>query len=309
MTRPPLPVAEPSWNGSALDEVLAFVAVAQTGSFTAAAARLGKDNSTVSRRIAALETRLGARLVERTTRHVALTESGTAYLARMTAVLEEMADAGAQLSAHRSVPQGLLRITLPRTYGRLCVAPLLPLFLARHPDVRVEAIYTDHTVDLVGEGIDLAIRLGKLPDSSLVARHVAPVKRVLVASTDYLKRHGTPRRPQELAQHRCLGFAGHARGATWSLRKLRQRIDVPIAPVLVADDAETLVTAAAENAGIAVATDWLLDTHPSRKRLVRVLGDWDFGDEGAIHIVTPSARFLAAKTTAFIEMAVRALRR
>lgn len=227
----------------------------------------------------------------------------------MTAVLEEIADAGAQMSAHRNVPQGLLRITLPRTYGRLCVAPLLPPFLARHPAVRVEAIFTDHTVDLVADGVDIAIRLGKLPDSTLVARQVAPVRRVLVATPAYLERHGEPRRPQDLVNHRCLSFAGHARGSTWTLRKQRQRVEVPIAAVLVADDPETLVTAAAEDAGIAMATDWLLDRHPGNGRLVPVLGDWDVGEEGAIHLVTPSARFLPAKTTAFIDMAMQQLRR
>lgn len=299
----------PALQASFLDEVQAFVALAQTGSFTAAALRLGKDGSTVSRRIGALEARLGVRLVERTTRRVALTEAGTAYQARMTAVLEEIAHADAEMSAHGDVAQGLLRITLPRSYGRFWVAPLLPQFLERHPRLRIEAHYADHFVDLVGEGYDLAIRIGKLADSSLVARRIATVKRTLVASSAYVKRSGAPRHPRELAQHRCLGFAGIGRGASWTLRKGRQRIEVATASVLVADDAETLVTAAAEGAGIAAITDWLLDKHPMRKHLVPVLEGWDVGEESAIHIVTPTIRFLPAKTKAFIEMAARHLRR
>jgi len=304
---PPLTAAP--LHASALEEVQTFVVVAQSGNFSAAASRLGKDGSTVSRRIGALEARLGLRLFERTTRHVALTEPGAAYLARMTAVLDEIADADAQMSSHRNVPQGLLRVTMPRSYGRLCVAPLLPAFLARHPGVRVEAHYADHFVDLVGEGFDVAIRLGQLRDSTLVARRLATFGRRLVASSAYLRRHGTPRRPQELQRHQCLGFAGHERGSAWVLRKAEQRVDVPIAAALVADDAETLVAAAAEDAGIAIATDWLLEKHPARKRLVPVLRDWAVGDDSAVHAVTPAARFLPAKTTVFIDMVTQHLRR
>lgn len=302
--RPPPPL-----QAGFLDEVQAFIAVAQSGSFTAASVRLGKNGSTVSRRIGSLEARLRVRLVERTTRRVALTEAGTTYLARMTAVLEEIGEADAEMSAHGDVPQGLLRITVPRAYGRLWVAPLLPAFLERYPRLRIEAQYADHFVDLVGEGYDVAVRLGKLADSSLVARKVATVRRGLVASADYLKRHGSPQHPHELAGHRCLGFAGIQRGLAWVLRKARQRIEVPIPAVVVADDAETLMTAAAEGAGITVATDWLLEKHPLRKKLVPVLEGWDVGEESAIHIVTPSVRFLPAKTRAFVDMAIASLRR
>lgn len=299
----------PTLQASSLDEVQSFVALAQAGSFTVAAERLGKNGSTVSRRIAALEARLGVRLVERTTRRVALTEPGTAYLARMTAVLEEIAGADAEMAAHGDVPQGLLRITLPRSYGRLWVAPLLTKLLERYPRLRIEAHYGDHFVDLVGEGYDAAVRLGKLADSSLIARKVATVRRTLVASADYLKRAGTPQHPRDLVQHRCLGFAGMGRGTSWALRKARQRIEVPISAVLVADDAETLVAAAADGCGIAVVTDWLLEKHPARKHLVPVLAGWEVGEESAIHIVTPTVRFLPAKTKAFIEMAAAQLRR
>lgn len=299
----------PTLQASSLDEVQSFVALAQAGSFTVAAERLGKNGSTVSRRIAALEARLGVRLVERTTRRVALTEPGMAYLARMTAVLEEIAGADAEMAAHGDVPQGLLRMTLPRSYGRLWVAPLLPRLLERYPRLRIEAHYGDHFVDLVGEGYDVAVRLGKLADSSLVARKVATVTRTLVASADYLKRAGAPRHPRDLAQHRCLGFAGMGRGTSWTLRRARQRIEVPLSPVLVADDAETLVAAAADGCGIAAVTDWLLEKHPARKHLAPVLPGWDLGEESAIHIVTPTVRFLPAKTKAFIEMAAAQLRR
>ncbi|HZY17815.1 MAG TPA: LysR family transcriptional regulator [Ramlibacter sp.] len=292
-----------------LDEVQAFVAVAQCGSFTAAAGRLERNASTVSRRVAALEARLGVRLVARTTRRVALTEAGTSYLARMTAVLEEIAHADAEMAAHGDVPQGSLRISLPRAYGRLWVAPLLPVLMARYPTLRIQAHYADHFVDLVGEGYDVAVRLGKLADSTLVARKVAAVRRRMVASPAYLAKHGTPARPEDLLQHRCLGFAGFQRRSSWILRQGLERREIAVPLAMTSDDAETLVMAAAQGAGIAVATDWLLDKHPDRDRLLPVLPEWDVGEESAIHLVTPSVRFVPAKTRAFVELAMQALRR
>lgn len=302
---PPAPTLHPS----ALEELQAFVAVAQTASFTAAAGRLGRNGSTVSRRISALESRLGVRLIERTTRQVALTEAGTAYLARVTTVFDELASATAELSAHGGLAQGVLRLTAPRSYGRLWVAPLLAGFMQRHPALRVEAHYSDRLVDLVAEGFDVALRIGKLADSSLVARRLAAVTRTLVASRAYLKRHGRPAHPADLAQHACLQFSHDMHGAPWVLRQPPQRIKVAVQPLLVADDAETLLAAAAEGAGIAAVTDWLLERHPLRRQLVPVLDGWEVGEPGAIHLVTPGLRLLPAKTRAFVELATQALRR
>ncbi|MBQ1764061.1 MAG: LysR family transcriptional regulator [Aquincola sp.] len=299
----------PVLHAGALDELQAFVAVAQAGSFTAAAARLGKDGSTVSRRIAALESRLGVRLVERTTRRVALTQSGAAYLARVTTVFDELASATADLSASSEQPHGVLRITAPLSYGRLWLAPLLPRFLQQHPQLRLDVHYSDRLVDVVAEGFDAAVRIGQLADSSLVARRLGGIKRSLVASRAYLQRHGTPQRPEELRQHRCLQFSSAPAAAPWLLRQPTQRVKLALQPALVADDAESLLTAAAGGAGIAAVTDWLLERHPLRRHLVPVLPDWELGEAGAIYLVTPGTRFLPAKTKAFIALAAQALRR
>ena len=296
-------------QASQLDEIQAFVAVSQCGSFSQAANRLGRDASTISRRIASLEARLGVRLVERTTRRVSLTESGTAYLGRMSAVLEEIAAADAHISAHRHVVQGLLRVTLPRADGRLWVAPLLPDFMARYPGLRMEVYFCDHVVDLVGEGFDVAIRLGKLPDSSLVARKVATVRRHLVASESYLNRYGRPLQPQDLATHACLGFAGHSSSSTWIFRKDNQRLELAMNEILLADDAEALLSAAAEGAGLVVTTDWMLAKHPLRERLVPLLKGWDVGEQSEVHVVTPTLRFLPAKTRVFTDTIMKGLRR
>ncbi|HJV97040.1 MAG TPA: LysR family transcriptional regulator [Albitalea sp.] len=296
-------------QASHLDDIQAFVAVAQSGSFSAAAQRLAKDASTVSRRVAALERRLGVRLIARTTRRLAITEAGTSYVARMASVLEEMANADAEISARGDRPQGLLRLALPRTYGRLWLAPLLPRFMARYPEVQIDARFSDQFVDLVGEGFDVAVRLGALPDSTLVARKLGDIRRGLYASTGYLRAHGTPSAPNDLLQHRCLGFAGFQRSAEWALQKAKQRLTVSVPLVLQSDDADSLLTAAAEGAGIVVATDWVVAKHPARNRLQPVLPAWTLGPPGAVYVVTPSARFLPAKTRVFIDMVMQALRR
>lgn len=301
-------IASLTLQASHLDDVQAFVAVAQSGSFSAAALRLDKDASTVSRRIAALERRLGVRLIARTTRRLAITEAGTNYLARMSAVLEEMANADAEISARGERAEGLLRVALPRTYGRLWLAPLLPRFMARYPEVRIDARFSDRFVDLVGEGFDVAVRLGALQDSTLVARKVGDIQRHLYTSSAYLRAHGVPASPRDLSQHRCLGFAGYQHGADWVLRKGKQRVIVGVPLALHSDDADSLLTAAADGAGIVIATDWLVAKHPARSKLHPVLPGWDVGEPGAIYIVTPSARFLPAKTRVFIEMMAQALR-
>ncbi|QRF61164.1 LysR family transcriptional regulator [Variovorax paradoxus] len=304
-----IPASVVTRQASQLDEIQAFVAVGQTGSFSAAAALLSKDASTISRRIAALERRLGVRLIARTTRRLAITEAGNSYLARMSAVLEEMANADAELSARGNRPQGLLRISLPRTYGRLWLAPLLPRFMAAYPDVQLDVRFSDQFVDLVSEDFDVAVRLGALQSSSLVARKVGEVRRHVYASAAYLRAHGTPSAPREIAQHRCLGFAGYQRSAEWSLRKGRQRVTVGVKLAMHTDDSDSLITAAAEGAGLVIATGWLVEKHPLGGKLRPVLPDWEVGEPGAIYIVTPTASFLPAKVRVFIEMVSGALRR
>ncbi|MEP6876050.1 MAG: LysR substrate-binding domain-containing protein, partial [Burkholderiales bacterium] len=187
-------LAAPVLEAAQLNEVIAFVAVARSGSFSAAARRLARDASTISRRITELELRLGVRLIVRTTRQLALTEAGTSYLARSGAALDEIAHADADVSSFGANPQGLLRVALPRTYGRMWVAPLLPRFMQRYPEVRIDVRFSDAFTDLVGEGFDVAVRLGALRDSSLVARKVGDVERRLYAAPAYLTRifHRTP---------------------------------------------------------------------------------------------------------------------
>ncbi|MBC7801423.1 MAG: LysR family transcriptional regulator [Gemmatimonadaceae bacterium] len=290
-----------SGDGSRLEEIGAFAAVAESGSFAAAAKRLGRDASVLSRRVAALEIRLGIRLLARTTRRMALTEAGSAYLRRVQALLAELAAADAEAADRAAAPRGMLRLALPAAFGRMWVAPLLPGFLAAHPAIRVEVQHSDRYVDLVANGIDAAIRVGTLPDSGLVARRLAPFRRLLCASPAYLSARGTPNTPEGLARHACLGFTGHRIGPDWPLRRGSERVTVRTSGPLMSDDGEALAAAAVGGAGIMLAADWLIGRELADGRLVEVLPGWSEGDSGGVHAVLPPGRLVPAKTRVFVD--------
>ncbi len=188
----------------ALQEITVFSKIVGTGSLSAAARDLGISPARVSRRLASLEARLGVRLVNRTTRSLHLTDEGSAYYETCTRVLSEMEEADAAISAGRAEPRGILRVALPASFGNQHVAPLVPRFAQRYPDVQLALSLSDRAVNVVEEGFDLAVRIAELADSSLAARKLAPNRRVVCASPGYLRRHGTPRTPEELLQHNCL---------------------------------------------------------------------------------------------------------
>ncbi|CAA2139034.1 HTH-type transcriptional regulator DmlR [Hyphomicrobium sp. ghe19] len=202
-----------------LEQLEAFAAVAETGSFTTAARKLGRDASVISRRLSQLEEQLGIRLMSRTTRRVTLTEAGKLYYRRIQVILDELAQANREASDIATSPQGVLRISLPVTFGRQWIAPLLPAFLKQHPQIRIDAHFSDRRVDLVADGFDIAIRVGTLRDSSLTVRKIASYRYVMAAAPSYLAKRGTPRTPESLAKHDCLGFSGHAAWPDWLLMK------------------------------------------------------------------------------------------
>lgn len=285
----------------ALAEMAVFVAVAEGLSFTRAADRLQRDATVVSRRVRALEARLGVRLLERTTRRVALTEAGRAYLDRAQGVLRAIAEAEREAaSLATGEPRGHLRLALPDSFGRMWIAPLLTEFMRAHPQVTVEAEFSNRFVDLVGERFDLAVRLGELADSRLVARRVCGRQRLMCAAPAYLERAGAPRHPSELADHACLLLSGLPNRARWEMRDARGATHrVAVAGPLVSDDAELLVQAACAGLGILMATDWLVGREFEAGTLVPVLPRCRLMDEGAIYVVTPSGAGTASKTRAF----------
>ncbi|MER2267775.1 LysR family transcriptional regulator [Methylobacterium oxalidis] len=292
------------------EALAAFVAVAEAGSFTAAARRLGRDASVLSRRVSQLEQRLGVRLLSRTTRRVALTEVGATYLGRVQALLDELASASREASDRAASPQGLVRVSLPVSFGRLWIAPLLAPFLARHPQIRVEARLTDRFVDVVAEGIDVAIRVaaGVQRDSSLTTRRIAAYRNRLVAAPSYLAARGTPRMPADLMAHACLGFTGHAAWPDWPLMKDGARETVRPACSLVADHSEVLLLAAIDGAGITFTADWLAGPALRAGSLVEVLPGWGGREEGGVYAILPPGRLVPAKTRLFVDAVAQAIR-
>src|ERR1700761_263793 len=198
-----------------IDAMQAFVAVADLQGFAPAARKLGLSPSGVTRLIAALEDRLGARLLQRTTRSVTLTDVGARYLERARRILADVDEAEGSAQDERARPSGRLVVSAPHGFGRLHVSPLMSAYLKRYPEVNAELRLSDRVINLVEEGVDLAVRIGHLADSSLVARHVGNMRRIIVASPGYLKSRGEPRRPQDIAAHDTIQFGAPGRSTEW----------------------------------------------------------------------------------------------
>jgi len=291
-------------RGTQIEEAVAFAVVAEQGSFAKAALVLERDATILSRRVTSLERRLGVRLLERTTRRLALTEAGTSFLARVRAGLGALSEAEAMASSDAlGGPRGTLRLALPASFARMWIAPILPAFLARYPEVRIEASLANTYVDLIAGGFDAAVRIGALPDSRLVARRIAGHRRILCASPAYLDRHGMPQEPADLADHACLGFTGFAGHPNWHFVHPSDgsSMTVRIAGALVCDDSEALVQAAVRDAGIMMCADWLAGRELARGQLLPVLSAWTTQDAGAVYAVVPSNQLLPTKTRAFVD--------
>ncbi|UHD44128.1 LysR substrate-binding domain-containing protein [Aureimonas altamirensis] len=288
-------------DGTDFDQIAAFLATVDHAGFTAAGAALNRDGSLVSRRVTALEKRLGVRLLERTTRRVALTEAGEAYYQRMRKAVQVLGEIDTEAVDAAGAVRGTLRLSLPATFGRMWIAPILPAFLRQYPGLTVEARYEDRYVDLVAEGFDVAVRIGELADSRLIARKLAPASRLLCASPDYLAERGMPVHPSDLAQHDCIGFSRLASHPIWHLGDDGKTVAVRISGPLVTDDATSLIQAAVAGVGIAMVSDWLAGPELKSGRLVPVLPDHPVVTQESVYIVHPSAKLVPAKTRIFME--------
>jgi len=284
----------------AFNEMSVFAKVVVTGSLSNAARELGLSPAMVSRRLAALETRLGVRLINRTTRSLHLTDEGSTYYESCSRVLAEIEQANASVSAGRQEPQGTLRVALPAAFGNQYVAPLVPQFAALFPAVQLALSLSDRTVNLVEDGFDLAIRIAALEDSSLAARKLAPNRRVVCASPEYLRRHGAPTSPEELSQHNCLLASDF--GSTWEYKDPAGKLDsVRVSGRYICDNWEVLREWALSGLGIALKSTWDVRRHLSSGALVSLLPGYSFDSDVAIYAVYPHRRHLPAKTRAFID--------
>lgn len=284
-----------------LDALTLFVAVAEGGGLAAAGRRLGLSPPSVTRVLAGLEQRLGARLFIRTTRRVTLTDAGAALLPRARAILTAMAEAEAEASGATLVPRGMLRLTAPVTFGRMHLAGIVAAFLRGEPRVAASLFLADRVVDLVEDGLDLALRIGALPDSSLIARRVGQTQRVLAASPGYLARRGVPATPDVLAVHDVIGFSGLSQPMEWRWGPARHEA-VALAPRLAVNDAGAAIAAAEAGDGIVAAFCYMIAPAIAAGRLVPVLAGFSPPPVPA-HLVQPAGRFPPARVGAFIGFA------
>ena len=288
-----------------LQEMSVFSRVVAAGSLSAAAREMGLSIALVSRRLAALEARLGVRLINRTTRRLHLTDEGASYYETCARVLAEIAEADAAVAAKRGEAQGDLKVALPASFGHQHVAPLVPRFAARYPQVRLALSLSDRFVNVIDEGFDVAVRIAELEDSSLAARRLAPNRRVVCASPEYLRSHGKPVRPQDLAAHNCLLTTDYA--MSWEyMAPDGTKAAARVTGRYACDNWEVLREWALAGLGVALKSTWDVHRHLEDGSLVALLPGYSFHSDVAIWAVYPHRNYLPAKTRAFIEFLAEA---
>jgi len=290
-----------------LRAIQTFVRIVETGSLTAAADALDTSGPSVVRQLAALERQLGVRLLNRTTRRIALTDEGREYLAQCRRLLADLQATEATLTARHTEPRGRLRITSSVLFGRLHVAPVVIAFLQRYPQVKVELVLLNHVVDLVEEGLDLAIRLAPLPDSSLVSVALGTTSRVLCASPAYLRKHGTPRAPDDLARHRAVGSPA-AQTTVWRFRRQGRIAKVELPTVLATNQIDVAIQGCVDGLGCGVFMRYQVDALLKAGKLRLLFPDVE-PERVPVHLVYPHARLLSANVRSFVDWAAPRLRK
>jgi DNA-binding transcriptional LysR family regulator len=285
-------------------EMAAFVRVVDSKGFSAAAAGLGLTPSAVSKLVTRLETRLGVRLLQRTTRALHLTEEGEVFYAAAQRIVGEIETLEDQITGHSGTPQGLLRVTTSLAFASHQLAPVLSEFLARHPLVQLDLLPTDRVIDMVEEGVDIAIRIGRLADTSFMARKIGEDKRLICAAPSYLARHGTPKRPEELARHNCIVSRERAYLNRWPFKIDGQVREIEVGGRVAISEGEMQMQLALQGIGIARLTRLTLARAIRDGALVPLLDDFSADEPVAIHAVYPHRRHLAAKVPAFVNFLI-----
>ncbi len=293
-----------------IEAMSAFVTALDEGSLARAARRLGRSPAAITRAVALLEERLGTRLLHRTTRALHLTPAGERYLASCRTILADLAAADLLAAGERTEPRGLLSVTAPVTFGRLHVGPLVEELLEAHPTLEARLLLVDRVVSLIDEGHDAAVRIGHLPDSSLLATRVGQVRRVVCASPAYLDARGTPQVPADLAGHRVVSFSQITETASWSFAPGPSggaRRQVTVAPHYIVNGAGAAIDAAARGRGITRVLSYQVEEEVAAGRLVLLLEEFE-GPPLPVQVVYPEARLPAAKLRAFLDLVVPGLR-
>jgi DNA-binding transcriptional LysR family regulator len=276
-----------------------FVAIADVGSLTAAARLLDSSLPVVVRTLASLETHLGVRLFNRTTRRISLTAEGRDYLASCRLLLTGIHEAEAALNKESTEPIGALTITAPVLFGQMYVAPLVTRFVQNYPQVRCKLLLLDRVIDLVEEGVDVGIRIGTLADSSLVAQQIGELRRMVVASPDYLRRHGKPKHPRDLLTANCVRFVGTT-APWWTFHEGKRQFNLSVSGNLEFNHAAPAVEACAAGLGFGMFISYQVAPYIADHRLVAVLEDFE-PPPRPINVVYPHARLLPARTRALVD--------
>jgi len=288
-------------------EIRVFTRVADCGSFVAASDSLKMSKAAVSRYVSDLEHRLGARLMHRTTRKLSLTPDGEIFHSRCRAILESIEESEEEISKRGLTASGTLRITAPVSFGIRHLAPLWSDFLIAHPQVKIELELSDRVINLVEEGFDLAIRIGKLNDSTLVSRQITSTRLVLCASPDYLKRRGTPSHPAELVEHETFSYSLLSTGHTWKFDGPEGRVDVRVSPRMTSNNGDTGVEVCVRGGGIHLWPTFLIEEYLRAGSLVEVLPDFKASNFG-IYAVYPSRKHVSPKVRVLVDFLVNRLK-
>lgn len=284
----------------------AFVATVGANGFTAAARALDVPRSKISKQIQALEEAIGVQLLQRTTRSLHLTEAGAEYYDACRDVIASLDEAEQRARTGMGEIRGVLRVNAPMSFGLSRLGPLIPRFNELHPNVELQVVLSDQQVDPVKGGFDVTIRIASLPDSSMIARSLAPAPRIMVASPDYLAREGTPQTPKDLAHHKCLSYGYLQSGVSLQLCNGKETQRVTVSGPLHANNGDILAQAAVAGMGIALLPNFIIERAVADGRLVPVLCDWE-APAITVNAVYPSARRVPMKTRAFIDFLVAEL--
>lgn len=288
--------------------MVAFLAVVETGSFASAAKILRQTPSTISRKIIRLEESLGVRLLTRTTRTVVITEMGAIYLRYCQSISELLSSAEAEVTSMSRSPQGLLKLSMPVAFGERYITPLLSKFIERYPKIEIEASYNDRYVQMVEENFDLSVRIGDLPDSSLVARKLMSNRRLLVASPKYVQQFGAPRSPSDLTQHDCIRYIRYrSAGNIWKFTResdTREEQSVAVGGSFRCDDSSAVLTYALTGTGIGIVADYICYDALVQGRLIHIMADWQVTPASNVYLCWPTTRLLMPKVRYLIDFLV-----
>jgi DNA-binding transcriptional LysR family regulator len=284
----------------------AFVAVVEAGSFVRAAEMLEVSKAGVSRLVSELEARLGLRLLQRTTRKLSLTAEGEVFFHRCTELLQALEDAEGEVTARGGEAVGLVRVNVPVSFGTTYLAPLWPLFMELHPQVVLDVTLSDRVVDLVDEACDLAVRIARLPNSTLVSRKLASTRLTLCASPEYLRRHGSPAHPLELPQHAVIAYTLLAMGDQWQFEGEDGPVTVKVKPRMRSNSGDTCCVAAVSGQGLVLEPTFLVGPYLRTGELVEVLPQYRSVDLG-VYAVYPTRKYVPPKVRALIEFLAQSL--